>query len=84
MESEYICVRPKQLQTESRANPRFRSASDEELDKGDLVYIAGEDGEKCGCWFFISTFVKGIDNDEGWNLSCLEWAYKEFLQLRSE
>jgi hypothetical protein len=84
MESEYICVRPEQLQTKSRADPRFRPASDEELDKGDLVHIAGEHREKCRCWFLVLALIKGINDDEGWMLCCLEWPYKEFLQLRRE
>ena len=69
---------------ESRVNPGLRSTSDEELDRGDLVYIVGEYREKCRCWFLILTLTKSINDKEGLGLCCLEWANNEFLHLRDE
>ena len=48
MELEHVSVRSKRLQSEPRANPRFRSAGDEEFDRWDLVHTTGEDRKKCG------------------------------------
>jgi len=77
-------VRLKQFQAKSGADPRFWSACDEELDEGDLVDVAGKDGEERGCRFFVLTLVQGVDNDQGSSLHRLERLDDELLHLRTQ
>ena len=84
MELEHICVRPKQLQTEARADARFGPASDEELDKRDLVHIAGEHREKRRGGFLVLAFVEGINHNEGWDFHPLERSNDQLLHLRTK
>ena len=50
-------------------------------ESGVQVHIAGEYREKCRCWFLVLTLIKGINDDEGLDLCCLEWANNEGLHL---
>jgi len=86
VESEHVCVGLEGRQTKSSLDPRFGPAGDEELDKGNLVHIAGEHGEKCGCRFLILVLalVKGVDDDESLDLCRLERFDNESLHLRTE
>jgi hypothetical protein len=48
------------------------------------VKVAGENGEKCRCWFLISALIQSINDDEGW--ICVSWngPNNEFLHLRAK
>ena len=55
-----------------RADPRFRTTSDKELDIRDLVHVAGEHGKNGRGRFFILALIKGINDDECWNVGSFE------------
>lgn len=71
----------KQFQPESGTDPEFGSASDEELDEGDLVRIAGEHRKKRGRGCLVSTLIESVHNDEGRDLCRPERTYEKFPQL---
>ena len=77
-------MRLERLQSESRANPGFRSAGDEELDKRDLVHITGEDREESRGRFLVLALVECVDDDERMSFCRSEWADDEFLYLRAK
>ena len=81
MELEHFCDRSKQLQPESGADPRFRTARDEELDPRDLIHISGEDGKNSRCRFFAFALVKSVNDNEGPDRDGFERADDKFLQL---
>jgi hypothetical protein len=81
MEFEYFCDGSKQLKTKTRADPRFWTTSDKELDVRDFIHITGEHREDGRCRFFILALIKGINDDEGWNGGSTEWANDDILQL---
>ena len=59
----------------------FWSAGDEEFDRGDIVYIVGEHGEKIRCGFIVLALVEGVDDDERPNSCFPERPDDEFLHL---
>ena len=84
MEPEDICVRLKELQAESRANPGFRSPGDEEFDKGDFVHITRKDGQEGRGWFLVRAFIQSINHNKGLDFCCLERPNNELLYLGTE
>ena len=64
VQPEYFRDGPEGLETESGTDARFGSASDEELDVGDPVRIAGEDGEDGRGGFLVLALIKGVDDNE--------------------
>ena len=66
---------------ESRTDAGFWTASDEELDMGDLVYIAGGHGEGGGGGFFILALIEGINDNKCWSVGSFEWANNKRLHL---
>ena len=69
---------------EARADARLGPAGDEELDRGDLVYIVRKHREKCRGRFLISALIQSINDNEGVDFCCLERSNNKFLHLGTE
>ena len=81
MELEHFCDGSKELQPEPRADPRFWTARDEELDLWDLVHVSGEYRKDSRGGFLVFTFIEGVNNNEGRNAGSFERANDKLLQL---
>jgi len=84
MEFEHFCDRSEWFQPESRADPRFRASSNEELDLWDFVHIARKHRENGRGRLFVFALVKGINDDKGSNVGSFEGTDDEFLHLRTK
>jgi len=51
---------------------RFWTTGDEELDLRYLICVAGEHRENTRGRFVVPILIKGINDDESWNVGCFE------------
>ena len=59
----------------------YPRVGDKELDLRYLMHVAGEHRRDGRGSLHALALVKGIDDDEGWNFGCFEWANNHFLHL---
>src|SRR5882757_2146345 len=79
MQSEYFRDGTEGLESESGADPRLWTTSDEELDLRDFVDVAREHRKDGRCGLFVLALIKGIDDDVGGDSGCFERDDDDFL-----